>query len=763
MITMARANDARCLCCGAKLSRYRKLSDTEFCSAAHRKEFQDNQSKLAVERLAESQKLLRRTIQPSSKLEAPPLAALLISRSSCALAPASVPADPIAEHVSRPLAPFIRATAEGFSPCAAGRVPIPVQIQASALARLPQALALRIDLPHAATSLTSGSNVRDPMMDTGKIARLGLMQPHLGDRTPAVRTDKWEGRIAGPAICRSGVAWTAGLISYGRVVRLPEGKGRADLASRCSGEALRAPGQLALPRYEGTAQVKLRISARVDWRAAIACTARLRSLPSPVQRKPAPVCGRSVHLTIAPLRSRLRTNSSVARNCETALRVCDWERAIPAVGLPRLGRMRPSSGAGTSTSVGVPRPAPLRSRTDDKVTPVAIARRTDVRAPISGPTMSAAIGLKASLIAIPIGASGMAPEWHPRGIDAESMRSKGDHAVKPAAVIPAARARRLILCGKVRIAPAPASNRQIAVEPAEAAPFAAGRVYPRGRYTLERIDECAAFPPFPRDWRDRARMLAGLWPAASMRVRVTAVLVPLLTLFAWHEWPARNHAQPGGTPTFMSARLSAVRNLIQRRAGIEYADDFRSGLDNWQSRGNVTEAWSYDQTGFVRPGPLALYKPTLGLEDYNLEFLGQIDRKALGWVFRAADLNNYHAAKLTVLSGGPMPQIGLVRYSVKSGKEGPHTTAVLPLNVFGDTMYRVRMEVRGSDFAVYVQNHLVQFWTDARFKSGGVGFFSGKGEQSRIRWVQVSHQNDAMGKLCAYIAPVAAISYGLGN
>ncbi len=36
---------------------------------------------------------------------------------------------------------------------------------------------------------------------------------------------------------------------------------------------------------------------------------------------------------------------------------------------------------------------------------------------------------------------------------------------------------------------------------------------------------------------------------------------------------------------------------------------------------------------------------------------------------------------------------------------------------------------------------------------GGIGFFSARGEESRVRWVQVTHQYDMLGRLCAYLAP----------
>ena len=57
---MGRATHARCLHCGTRLPLYRKLTDAEFCSAAHRKAFHEDQSRLAVERLMETQQICSR-------------------------------------------------------------------------------------------------------------------------------------------------------------------------------------------------------------------------------------------------------------------------------------------------------------------------------------------------------------------------------------------------------------------------------------------------------------------------------------------------------------------------------------------------------------------------------------------------------------------------------------------------------------------------------------------------------------------------------
>lgn len=196
-----------------------------------------------------------------------------------------------------------------------------------------------------------------------------------------------------------------------------------------------------------------------------------------------------------------------------------------------------------------------------------------------------------------------------------------------------------------------------------------------------------------------------------------------------------------------------LQQSISNRAAVAFEDDFRSGLDAWQSRSNLTRSWSYDASGFVRPGPLAVFKPTTDLADYRFEFLEEIDQKALGCAFRAADLDNYYAVKLVVVRPGPLPLVHLVRYAVIKGKEGRHVEKPLPFTTRPDTLYRVLVDVRGSDFTIMVQGQVVDFWSDDHLRQGGVGFFCGRGERARLRWVEVSHQYDALGRLCAYLAP----------
>jgi hypothetical protein len=158
----------------------------------------------------------------------------------------------------------------------------------------------------------------------------------------------------------------------------------------------------------------------------------------------------------------------------------------------------------------------------------------------------------------------------------------------------------------------------------------------------------------------------------------------------------------------------------------------------------------------VRPGRLALFHPSLSLSDYRFEFVSQIDSKGLGFVFRAADSNNYQAAKLVTVKPGPLVSLALVRYAVIGGHEGPRTQIPLSIEARRDTIYRMLVTVQGDHFSVDVNGQLAAGWTDDRLKSGGVGFFTDRGESARLVSVHVVDKQDFLGWLCSQVSPWTA-------
>ena len=205
-----------------------------------------------------------------------------------------------------------------------------------------------------------------------------------------------------------------------------------------------------------------------------------------------------------------------------------------------------------------------------------------------------------------------------------------------------------------------------------------------------------------------------------------------------------------------SSDWSAVKAAARARATVDLQDDFHSGFESWSGPKGWASAWSVDSFGMVRPGRLALFHPSLSLTDYRFDFVSQIDSKGFGFVFRAADTNNYQAAKLIMVKPGPLPSLALVRYTVINGREGPKTQIPLRIEARRDTIYRMSVTVQGDHFSVDVNGQLASGWTDDRLKSGGVGFFSDKGESSRLVAVHVVDKQDFLGWLCSQVSPWTA-------
>jgi hypothetical protein len=215
--------------------------------------------------------------------------------------------------------------------------------------------------------------------------------------------------------------------------------------------------------------------------------------------------------------------------------------------------------------------------------------------------------------------------------------------------------------------------------------------------------------------------------------------------------------------TTVSADKHWLRNAISKRATLIHDDNFHSGLNLWDGRKNWAQSWSYSPDGFMRTGQLALYRPTLKMDNYKLEFFAQIESKSVGWVFRAKDEQNYYAMKLSVTEPGPRPLVSVVRYPVFNGKKGKRVQVPLPIMMHNNTPYHVALDVQGTRFRAFVEDQEVDSWNDDRLTAGGVGFFSETGERSRLYWVKVSKNTDWLGRLCGMIAGGSQDSADLWN
>ncbi|HYK17550.1 MAG TPA: hypothetical protein VEV37_06000 [Bryobacteraceae bacterium] len=202
-----------------------------------------------------------------------------------------------------------------------------------------------------------------------------------------------------------------------------------------------------------------------------------------------------------------------------------------------------------------------------------------------------------------------------------------------------------------------------------------------------------------------------------------------------------NDASSGGI-------FGVLGNLVQSTTSSKLRDDFRAGLGNWEGR---ISDWTAER-GEVRPGSLRIYKPSASLSNYQMDFMGQIERKSMNWAFRAADTKNYYATKLVITHPGPLPNAGLVRFIVLDGRERERVELPLPLTLERGVDYHVQVTVQGKRFLTSVNGQLVSSWTDDRISRGGVGFFADSGESSVVKWVTVSERDSFLSKIASHFS-----------
>ncbi|HTM48987.1 MAG TPA: hypothetical protein VL285_09915 [Bryobacteraceae bacterium] len=224
---------------------------------------------------------------------------------------------------------------------------------------------------------------------------------------------------------------------------------------------------------------------------------------------------------------------------------------------------------------------------------------------------------------------------------------------------------------------------------------------------------------------------------------------PALSPAHRRELPAPREDAPLSTPSFVSepergprrwmfpaaAALMIPVALLALRWTERSAtrDETAPSATEMGSAGWITE-WASDSTGSARGRQISIYRPSVAMSDYRLEFSGLIERKSLGWVFRAGDSKNYYVGKLESIP----PGMAITRFAVIRGVEGPHIQRMLPIAAAPGTRLKVRLDATGSRFTVYVQNQLVEDWEDARLKTGGVGFLNERTEQGQVASVQIS-------------------------
>ena len=208
-----------------------------------------------------------------------------------------------------------------------------------------------------------------------------------------------------------------------------------------------------------------------------------------------------------------------------------------------------------------------------------------------------------------------------------------------------------------------------------------------------------------------------------------------------------------------SRAWDAVGEVVRSQAPVTLHHEFRSGLADWVTVTAHSIASSDDRDGsgayraaLSRPVTLRLWQRSSSLQNYQMEFQGQLEGRSLSWAFRAANGNNYYATKLVIARPGADHNAGLVRYSVIDGRQTAPVRLPLPLSLQHGVDYRVRMTVQDDHFVTYLDGQVISSWTDNVLKRGGVGFFDDQSDPQKVAWISLSERDSVMGRMLAYFS-----------
>jgi hypothetical protein len=152
----------------------------------------------------------------------------------------------------------------------------------------------------------------------------------------------------------------------------------------------------------------------------------------------------------------------------------------------------------------------------------------------------------------------------------------------------------------------------------------------------------------------------------------------------------------------LRSNLESLHDRVHSALELELAEQFRSNLAHWEGDENWAKTWAVRSDSLVT-GQLALYGPSRNMSNYRMEFSGLIEKKSLGWVFRASDPKNYYAMKFTVGQAGPRPRLSVVRYSVIDGKKSEPIQIPMNIMVHNETPYHVAMQIEGRSFTTSLE------------------------------------------------------------
>ena len=233
---------------------------------------------------------------------------------------------------------------------------------------------------------------------------------------------------------------------------------------------------------------------------------------------------------------------------------------------------------------------------------------------------------------------------------------------------------------------------------------------------------------------------------------VTALMLP----GPGTSYPPAISLDPGMKPGILSRASDAISEVIRSSAPVTMHHDFHSGLGDWATLAlhNTVDDPRIAMTApdLSKLGSLRLWTKSVALQNYEMEFQGQVEKRSLSWAVRATDQNNYYATKLSITKPGVSPNASLIHYTMMNGREYDSQTEATQVTLDRGKNYRVRVSVQDDRFYTYLDGQLIGHWVDKRLSRGGVGFFVDDQDPQQVAWVNVSERDSFLGRMLAHFS-----------
>jgi len=211
-------------------------------------------------------------------------------------------------------------------------------------------------------------------------------------------------------------------------------------------------------------------------------------------------------------------------------------------------------------------------------------------------------------------------------------------------------------------------------------------------------------------------------PARFWKTGAAALAAVVILILVWRlaSRPARHEDRP-----------------VQPKAQSTAQSTTNDGQTSMQNGDWVRQAAVGGDPGVKQSRQLVLYKPGMSATNGRIEFAWSPDSGDVGLVFRAKDLGNYYGVRMKVMNPHTAPTLDIEYFSVYQFNESPHREKFLVLPK-ADSTLRVRLDIVGPAFTLYLQDNATEFWTDARLTSGGLGFLEEWNRAPQVNAVRIS-------------------------